>query len=407
MADHASDASPAAVPVSDPTAKLRNAGRFESIDLLRGLVMVVMALDHVLDYFSSTRFDPFDLSQTTPGLALTRWATHICAPVFVFLAGTSAFLSFTKGKPKRALARFLLARGVWLIFLELTVIRFAWMFNNDYAMSFGQVIWAIGWSMVALAALIYLPVVAVAAVGVIIILGHNLLDAVTSAEAGSLGWLWSILHTGDAVAWAPGYVFYPGYPLLPWIGVMAAGFGFGKVMQLEEAKRRQILWWLGGSLTAGFFLLRVTNLYGDPVPWTSGRDWVITLLSFINVQKYPPSLLFLLVTLGPALGLLALFERWRGRLAGVFVTYGRVPLFYYVIHLYLIHLVAVLAAWLSGADWHMMFGSDFPGEWAEPYGFGLPVIYGIWTAIVVGLYPLCRWFAGVKRRHPGGYLSYL
>ncbi|MGH7702234.1 MAG: DUF1624 domain-containing protein, partial [Gemmatimonadales bacterium] len=379
--------------------------RLDSVDLLRGLVMVIMALDHVRDYFNGPRFDPLDLTQTTAALFFTRWITHFCAPVFVFLAGAGAFISGDRGKPKAELSRFLVTRGLWLVALEVTVVRFAWAFNLDYGrITILQVIWAIGWSMVALAALIHLPHRAIAAFAIVMILGHNLLDPILPEVFGGhgptgygvLGWLWIVLH----VPVQP--VFYP---LIPWIGVMAAGYAFGPLLRLEAGQRRRTLLTLGVALTAGFIVLRAIDTYGDPTYWTPQRNGLFTLLSFVNTTKYPPSLLFLLMILGPAIAALALFERISGPVARFFIVFGRVPLFYYVLHLYLIHLLVLALAALQGLEVQRFLDVFifFPPEW----GFSLPVVYLIWAAVVLTLYPACRWFAGVKQRNRSAWLSYL
>ncbi len=369
--------------------------------------MVVMALDHVRDYFTEVRFDPLDLSQTTVAYALTRWVTHYCAPVFVFLAGTGAFLSLSRGKSPRQLSYFLITRGVWLIILELTWVRFGWFFNLDYSFAIGQVIWAIGWSMIVLSAMTSLSPVTIAVFGTAMILLHNLTDGIDPGSLGAFGWSWQILHAGGAIPYLPGHVFVAVYPLIPWIGVMAAGFGFGRILLLQAGTRKKILLRLGIGMTIGFVVLRLTNLYGDPFPWRTQTDGALTLISFINCVKYPPSLLYLLMTLGPAIALLPVLEHWKGELANFFVTFGRVPFFYYMLHIPLVHGLAVLAAMLTGYNPGFMFGNTPPWLWPQGYGFSLPVVYAVWISIVLLLYPLCHWFAGVKRRRKDAWLSYL
>ena len=381
--------------------------RLDSIDFLRGLVMVVMALDHTRDFFSYYRFDPLDLSKTSLLLFLTRWITHYCAPVFVFLAGTGAFLSGSRGKTKPELSKFLLTRGLWLIVLEFTVIRFGWLFNVDYMLSFGQVIWVIGVSMIVLSGLIYLPTTAVAIFGVAMIALHNLLDPVTPAQMGIFGWPWQIIHSGGFFFYRPNYVYIALYPLIPWIGVMAAGYGFGTMMLKEEHLRKKILLRLGLGMILAFIVIRATNLYGDPVPWSAQRNFVFTVLSFIKCEKYPPSLLYLLMTLGPAIALLPVLEKMKGRLADFFVIFGRVPMFYYVLHIYLIHCLAIVVAAFTVHDVGFLFSNQPPGSWENSYGFGLGFVYLIWAAVVVTLYPACRWFAAVKKRRKDPWLSYL
>jgi uncharacterized membrane protein len=381
--------------------------RLDSLDLLRGLVMVVMALDHVRDFlhYATRLFDPTDLSRVDAALFLTRWVTHFCAPVFVFLAGTSAFLYGSRRKTKGELSRFLLTRGLWLVFLELTVIRLAWTFDPTYRITPGQVIWAIGWSMITLSALVYLPVWAVTTFGVAMVALHNLLDPLTSASFGTLDWLWAILHTGEPLEPFAGRQFIPLYPLIPWIGVMAAGYGFGRVFLLEGERRRRLLLRLGVGLTLAFVILRALNFYGDPRPWAVQGSGLYTFFSFINTQKYPPSLLFLLMTLGPMMLALRLFERDTGTAFRPFITFGRVPLFYYVLHLYLIQLLAVLFAI---ARYGPQIKEAFAGGQPPPdYGYGLWVVYGVWIGVVAILYLPCRWFAELKRRRSAPWLSYL
>jgi uncharacterized membrane protein len=393
------------------TAEVRDEPRrrLDSVDLLRGAVMVLMALDHVRDYFTRSvhLFDPTDLTRTTAGLFLTRWITHFCAPTFIFLAGASAFLYGSRpGRSRSDLAGFLLSRGLWLVLIELTVVRLAWSFNFDYHFFSLQVIWAIGWSMVALAALVFLPIRLVGVFGVVMIATHNLLDGITAAplvsapgmwaHAGVGDWLWSILHVRN-----PPVV----YPLIPWIGVMAAGYAFGPLLRHEPAKRRRELLQLGGALVAAFLLLRAVNVYGDVSRWSVQPTGLFTVFSFVNATKYPPSLLYLLMTLGPAILSLALLESARGPVARFFIVYGRVPFLYYVAHLYLIHALVVATAALRGdpLQGYLTFWRLLPASW----GYGLGVTYLVWAAVVVALYPLCRWFAGVKARRRDAWLSYL
>jgi uncharacterized membrane protein len=391
--------------------------RLDSVDAVRGIVMVVMALDHVRDLFHvyAKTFDPLDPSKTWTLLFFTRWVTHFCAPTFVFLAGTGAFLSTRRGKSKPELARFLLTRGLWLILLELTLVRFGWFFNFDYHFVFVQVIWAIGWSMIVMAGLIYLPLRAIAGVGLAMIFLHNLLDGVSSQSFGPLRWLWVVLHEQNILMPRPGYLFLVAYPLIPWVGVMAAGYAFGGLLTLERERRRRILFMLGGAAVVLFVALRALNVYGDPQPWAvQGRGVWYTFLSFLNTTKYPPSLLFLLMTLGPSIIAVALFDREAGREPALplrpFVVFGRVPLFYYLLHVPLMHLVAVVFAYAKygRAEW-LFLNWPPPGQpQLEPpgYGYDLPVVYLVWLGVVLALYPLCRWFAGVKRRRRDAWLSY-
>ena len=384
--------------------------RLDSVDLLRGLVMLIMALDHTRDFFHSAApfFDPTDLSKATPALFLTRWITHFCAPVFVFLAGTGAFLSRARGKSRRDLSWFLLTRGAWLILLEVTLVRLGWMFDFSYGYVFVQVIWALGWSMILLAGLIHLPLRVIAGLGLLLIVGHNLLDRFTAASFGRWRALWLILHEpGTLHTGAPfpgGFTFDVRYPLIPWLGVMAVGYAFGRLLELPDERRRKTLYRLGLGLTVAFVIIRATNLYGDPRPWAVQQSPLYTFFSFINCEKYPPSLLYLLMTLGPAIALLPLLERWPGALARFVTTFGRVPLFYYLLHIFLLHLLAVV---FNIARYGRRIGEVFANGLPPDYGFNLLIVYAVWLGAILVLYPPCRWWARLKARRRSAWLSYL
>jgi uncharacterized membrane protein len=374
--------------------------------------MVVMALDHVREMLNDARFQfvPTDLSQTTRAHFLTRWVTHFCAPVFVFLAGTGAFLSGARGKSQSQLTRFLLTRGLWLVVLEFTLVQWGWSFNLHYDQLLGQVIWAIGWSMVLLAGLIWLPTWLIVALGVTVIAGHNLLDAIPPERQAEFGWPWFVFCRPGPVSQPPDRLFVVGYPILPWLGVMLAGYGFGAVWLLERPRRRRWLIGLGLGLTLSFLALRAINRYGDPNPWERQSTGLFTLLSFLNCQKYPPSLLFLLMTLGPSLLLLAWWDRGLGPLGRILVTFGRVPLFYYLLHVPLIHLIAIGLAFVRYGEVGFMFQNFYfvrPDQLPPGYGYSLPVVYAVWLSVVALLYPCCYWFAGLKRRYRTAWLSYL
>jgi len=389
--------------VAAPTSR---ADRVAAVDLLRGTVIVLMALDHVRWFLSSARFDPTDPAQTTVPLFFTRWVTHFCAPVFMLLAGAGAYLSLGRGRDRPGLSRFLLTRGVWLVLLELTVARVGWSFNLDYRYSSALVLWALGWSMVALAVLARLPRAAVAGVALAMILGHNLLDPVAPADWGGWAWLWTILHVPGTVQ-AGAARFEVVYPLVPWIGVMAGGFALGPVFAAAPADRDRVLVRLGLVMTAAFVLLRLANGYGDPTPWSSQATPVRTALSALATTKYPPSLLFLLMTLGPALTAVPLFARWHGRLADVVRTLGRVPLFFWLLHVPLIHAVALVLSLARDGRVAPWLVENPPVEPPPGYGFGLVMVYGVSVGVVAALYPVCRWFAEVKRRRNDRWLGYL
>jgi uncharacterized membrane protein len=368
--------------------------------------MVLMALDHVRDHLHLGAFfrDPTDLATTTAPIFLTRWVTHFCAPMFVFLAGTGAFLSGARGRSKAGLSRFLLTRGLWLIVLELTVIHVLWMMSWRIEDLFVQVIWALGWSLVVLAALVHLPLAAIAVFGWGMVALHNLTDAVRPESLGPLGGLWTVLHVQGGVTWGNGWTLGIVYPLVPWIGVMAAGYAFGAWLPRPAEERRRRVMVLGLALTAGFVALRALNVYGDPRAWAAQSDSAFTALSFLNTQKYPPSLLFLLMTIGPSLILLAFVDRGLPRGLGWIVVFGRVPMFFYLAHLLLIDVITVGAAIARfGPRTPEMFRSGPPPDW----GWGLPVTYAGWAAVIVLLYPACRWYADVKARSRSRWLSYL
>ncbi|HUN81965.1 MAG TPA: heparan-alpha-glucosaminide N-acetyltransferase domain-containing protein [Phycisphaerae bacterium] len=377
--------------------------RLDSVDLLRGLIMAFMALDHVRDYLTNLRFQPEDLSRTTPALFATRWITHFCAPVFMFLVGAGMSLAQQGGKTKGQLARFLISRGLWLIFLEFTVVHIGWEFNLGYHNGvFLLVLWALGMCMICLAGLIYLSRSALAVFSLGMIAGHNLLDRLRPADFGSFAPLWTILHQQGPL----GRSAFVLYPLIPWIGVMAAGYLFGPILRGESRVRRGRLIAIGLALTAAFVVIRWINQYGDRHPWSTQASPLFTFMSFLNTTKYPPSLLYLLMTLGPAIAFMGLVDQARGPVARFFITIGRVPFFYYLLHIYLIHLIAVAAGLYQGFDTKTMFAGFL--EMPPNFGFGLPFIYVVWIAVVVILYFPCRWFAGVKSRHRENvWLSYL
>jgi len=379
------------------------AERARSIDALRGTAMVLMVLDHARDFFVGMRGSATNLATTNVVLFFTRWATHFCAPVFVLLAGTAAYLHSQK-RGAKATRRFLWTRGLWLILLELTVVRFAWVPDPFYHFSVLQVIWALGWSMLALAALSHLPRRWVVAVGALIVLGHNLLDPIDHRQlAGIAEPIWDFLHE-PADLHLGARTVYIAYPIVPWIGVMALGFGLGKVFEMPAAERQRWLLRLGLGAVLAFLALRGSNLYGNPEPWTvQPRGSVFTFLSFLNCEKYPPSLAYLLMTLGPALLLLRAFDRTQARALAPLELFGRVPLFFYVAHLYLLRFSALPIAVLR-------FGKSAfeppPGHAGSP-GYGLWAAYAAWACALLLLYPLCRWFARKKAASRSAWLSYL
>ncbi len=401
--------------------------RIDSIDLLRGIVMVVMMLDHTRDFVHNAafQFDPLDVTRTNAALFFTRWITHFCAPTFVFLAGTGAFL-YGRHRPKRDLSRFLITRGFWLIVLEFTLVRLGSFFSVSPTMlAMLQVIWAIGVSMIVLAGLVHLPLRITLWFGLLMIALHNLLDPIrvagfqgpNSPAPGIGAKLWMILHQQGAfpIVGFPSPFVLVLYPLIPWVGVMAAGYAFGALYQLDAFRRRRWLLWIGSGAIALFILLRAVDLYGDPQKWTHQPNPFFTFLSFLNTSKYPPSLLFLLMTLGPGILALRFFESadissgLGGAVRNFFVTFGRVPLFFYLLQWPTAHGISLLLHYAFGkpTSWLFLTPIQLFSNPPQGTGFNLLVVYLAWIAGVLLLYPLCKWFAGVKQRRRDWWLSYL
>jgi uncharacterized membrane protein len=379
--------------------------RIESVDIVRGVIMIVMALDHVRDFFGNSGFNPTDPSRTTVALFFTRWITHFCAPIFFLLTGTGAWLSLRR-KSKGELSQFLFTRGLWLIFLDAVVVRcLGLQFNFDYRVTILNVLWALGWSMIVLSALVHLPAGLVTTFGLVMIAGHNLLDSIRSSNP-----LWSILHSPNVILSNPQHLVLVAYPLIPWVGVTAAGYGLGQVYSWTSDRREAFLLRLGLGLTTAFIVLRAINIYGDPVRWTTQKSAVQTVLSFLNTNKYPPSLLFLLMTLGPAILFLWAVDNTTPRFLRPALIVGKVPMFYFLLHIPLIHLIAVAVCYARYGAIHWMFESptlsQFPITPPPGWGFPLPIVYLIWVSVVLALYPLCRWFAALKQRRGDLWLSY-
>jgi uncharacterized membrane protein len=394
--------------MSQPSSGARP--RIEPVDVLRGLIMILMALDHTRDYFGDFTVDPVAIATTTPGLFFTRWITHFCAPVFFLLTGTGAFLSLRR-KSKAELSRYLWTRGIWLLLLEVTVGRFGLQFNLDYRVTVLLVLWALGWSMIVLAALVNFSTRSVAIFGIALIVLHNLLDGIAPAAFGPLAPLWNILHAPGLLYGSEEHIVVLAYALIPWVGVTAVGYALGSVYLWDAARRRQFLLRLGLCLTATFLVLRLINAYGDPAPWNPAFTGVQRILSFLNASKYPPSLLFLLMTLGPSLCVLSLVDGRTPTWLRPANLFGRVPLFYYLVHFPLIHLLAVGAAALRYGEVGGLVQSPtldrFPFTQPPGWGLGLPVVYAVWVLVVLIMYPLSRWFAGLKQRRKDAWLSYL
>ncbi|MDF2385218.1 DUF1624 domain-containing protein [Nostoc ellipsosporum NOK] len=385
--------------------------RIISIDILRGVVMIIMALDHVRDFFhvDALQGDPLDLASTTPVLFFTRWITHFCAPVFVFLSGMSAFIS-GQNKSKSELSLFLIKRGIWLIIVELVIISFALSFDPLYRFFLLQVIWAIGWSMILLGLLLRLGYKAILITGVVLVVAHNLTDIYPPDSKGTAGVLWQLFVTSNAVYPVGERIIFAAYAILPWAGVMMLGYAAGALYARgvdATLRRRRLL--IAGTCTILFFiLLRWSNSYGDPGPWSPQPREGFTFLSFINTAKYPPSLLYVCMTLGPAFLLLAFLEKAKGAVARVMMVYGKVPFFYYVLHFFLIHLLCVVVFFMQG------YGVDEIRDLRSPFlfvpvgfGFELPGVYLVWFSVVASLYLPCKWFGRYKATHRQWWLSYL
>lgn len=391
-------------PVAPPLAVTRGKTRIASVDIVRGAIMVLMALDHVRDYFTKLRIQPENLAQGSAPLFFTRWITHFCAPGFSFLAGVGIGLSMNRGKPAGAMSRFLVVRGIWLIFLELVVTAIGWQFGFKLVPAFALVLWALGWSMIVMAALVHLPRGVVAAGAVVMIATHNLFDSVSPASWGAFAPIWSILHVpGFAI---PGKLLIA-YPLIPWVAVMALGWSFAEVYKWDAERRRKFLLVTGAIVTVLFIIVRAINKYGDPLPWTPQRTGALTVSSFLNARKYPPSLDFLLMTLGPIFIALAVTEHARSRFAGWISIYGKVPMFYYVVHIFVLHAFAVIFAFIQGGELHQMNVVTDAASIPAWYGVSLPGVYLAWAIVVLTMYPLCRWFARIKRERDDWWLSYL
>ena len=371
--------------------------------------MVIMALDHVRDYFhfSAFFFDPADPTQSTLPIFITRWITHFCAPAFSFLAGLSAFM-VGKRKTQSQLSRFLFSRGLWLVFIEVTVVTFAWLFDIQFRTILLVTIWSLGASMIALSVLIYFPKKIILIFSCLLIFAHNLLD--TFHYDGNL--LWALLHEQAFYTLSDHFQLLIGYPIIPWIAVMSLGYYFGSYydQSFDSTKRKKLFNLIGFSALALFILLRWTNVYGDPTPYIPSTTFSQNLISFLNPNKYPPSLLYLLMTLGATLVFLANSEKWKGRIVKFFSLFGRVPFFYYIIHLYVIHLLALLLAGLTGFGWQFFIFSTWIAFVPNMTGYGvsLLMVYVIWIAIILLLYPLCKWFDNYKQNHKEKWwLSYL
>ena len=390
--------------------------RIVSVDFMRGLALILMAIDHLRDFLTNIPVEPEDVAHTWPALFFTRWITHFCAPLFFFLAGTGAYLYRSRSGSVGAVSRFLWTRGIWLVLLEFTIIEYAWTF---VFWRMGGVIWSLGCSMILLGFLVRLPYKVTFAIGAAIVVLHDLFDAVKPAQLGRFDWLWSVLHRKGTV---PHTHFFVLFPLLPLAGVMVLGYVFGKLFEKPVQVRSRITLWIGIASTAAFVVLRAFNAYGNPTAgvarnspgeWHVQSSFVMSVVSFLDTEKYPASLQFLLMTLGPALIVLAIVDRLGTSrvfqiLSKPIVVFGSVPLLFYVLHLYLIHFAAILLAYASHQPVAWLWkGTFWMNEVPADYGHGLVTVYTMWIVLLAVLYFPCAWFAEYRRRHKAQWwLSY-
>lgn len=387
--------------------------RIESIDILRGVVMIIMALDHTRDYFYYGSFfsDPMDLETTTPFLFFTRFITHYCAPIFVFLAGTSAFLYGSK-KTKPELFKFLFTRGLWLIFLEITLNNLLWKFDITFSRVILQVIWAIGLSMIALSMLVFLSRKALLILGIIIVAGHNLLDGIVMQGNSLQSIVWYILHQATIIKVSDASDIGIFYSILPWIGVMLLGYSLGYLYQKDfnPSIRKKWLLRIGSRALILFFIMRGLNVYGDLVPWATQDTTSKTIMSFFKVSKYPPSLAYVLITIGPALLFLYAFELAKNKITDFFLVFGRVPLFYYFLHILVIHVFAIIGILIFGGNWQDMILTKeaFSKGILINYGYSLFVVYMVWIGVIILLYfPSKKYMLYKANNKEKWWLSYL
>lgn len=378
--------------------------RVASVDIVRGVVMVFMALDHVRDYVTSHRFPPENLAQGSAALFFTRWITHFCAPAFFLLAGVGIGIAMNRGRSAGQMSRYLVTRGLWLLVLELIITPVGWRFSLHLLPAFALVLWALGWAMIVMALLVHVPRVVVLVGSLAMIGAHNLFDGVRPESLGGFAPWWHVLHVpGLAIP----DLLLVGYPLVPWVAVMALGYVLAGTLQWDAARRKRLLLSVGGVAVVLFVALRAVNGYGNPFPWSGQRTFALTLASFLNVTKYPPSLQFLLMTLGPVLVALALTEHARGRVAQWLSTYGRVPLFFYVVHIFVAHALGVAIALVQGGELRRIPVVDDPSSLPAWYGVSLPGVYVAWAVVVLLMYWPCKRFAQVKRERSDWWLRYL
>lgn len=385
--------------------------RIQSIDIVKGVVMIIMALDHVRDmiHINSINDSPTNLNTTTPILFFTRWITYLCAPTFVFLAGTSAFLSFKNKNNILKSRHFLLKRGLYLIMLEFTVVNFGLFFDPGFHTFIFEVIAAIGFGFIILSMMLKLSSKTIASIGLLIIFSHNLFPFIPFAQS-------SVLKTGLSLFFMPGAfplsshaVLVMAYPPIPWLGIMLVGYAAGSLFELPDIKRRNIFFKISSAALLLFVIIRLINFYGDSVPWTVQKSNMFNFLSFMNLTKYPPSLLFCLITLGIMFLMLAFADQAKNKLIKIISVYGKVPLFYFIVHFFMIHFILLAILLLQDFQWSQLeFAS---GTFGRPKGIesGLPLwaVYLIWITVVTALYKPCKWFGNYKATHKQWWLKYI
>jgi len=404
----------------------RGRSRIDSVDFVRGFVMILMALDHVRDYFGAVGINPTDAATTTVPLFFTRWITHFCAPTFFLLTGTGAYLRLSSSlrpsasgqprggstQPHSDLSRFLITRGVWMLLFDAVIMRcLAWQFNVDFRVTFLIVLWALGWAMITLSLFVRWPPIVAGTFGLLLIAGHNLFDRVSASGFGVGATIWRLLHQQGPLFLGKEHTLFLAYPVVPWIGITAVGYALGQIYDWDSERRRAFLLRVGLTAIVGFIVLRTLNIYGDLRPWSAQATGVRTALSFLDTNKNPPSLLFALMTLGPILLLLRAVDGGVPQWLKPTVVFGRVPLFYFFMHVVIIHVLVIAVGFFRYGDVRWAFESSRIDQYpfAQPKGWPvpLPVVYAIWIGVVVALWPLCRWFAGVKARRRDWWLSYL
>jgi uncharacterized membrane protein len=382
--------------------------RINSIDFTRGVVMVIMALDHTRYFMHTTSLsqDPANLHTTTAAVFLTRWITNLCAPIFVFLSGASAYISFKRTGNIIASKWFLLSRGIWLLILEFTIINFAIWYDIHFRMLILEVIYPIAIGFITLSFLLKVSPRIIGIVGCsFIIFSHNLLHALSFISSPVISFLSSMLFRPDSFSVTPNFTFVVGYPLIPWLGILLTGFACGKLFELPLEKRKKIFLQIGGAALLLFCIIRAVNIYGDPSKWAIQKTTLFTFLSFINVTKYPPSFLFSLLNLGIMFLLLFFAESVTNRLTNIFCVYGEVPLFYFIVHLYLVHSLMFIMLYLQGFGLNSLhFGIFNNGRPQMDSGVNLSTVYLIWLGVVIALYPLCKWYGKQKATYKNNKL---